>query len=731
MPESVPQVALSNSATKITRRRSAQLEDSSSTAGNSTQAPFTRTPEVALSVALLVALFTTEEAAALAGVTEQAIRKAISDGRLDAEPYEIAEGRHKGRKAYRIPAKALFSLYPHARRAWELKQAQAAQLPAEPIAAPAEPEAPLSLKDWQRSVMDARLALLRYLEDQVVQLEAQRATQSAVRVGQKGRAIQQLVVDAERGQLPEEVQKLIPTANARGGKAGGRTLSTRTLERWLDAAKTGLDQLAPKAAQKPEPWWARPLLEQYRQPQKPSLAMARELLIQICPANRTVPSYDAAWRHWQKIGEVEKERGRLLPRELKTLQPFVRRDISDLLPLDVLTADGHTFDAEVAHPVHGRPFRPEITTVMDIATRRIVGWSVGLAEAAIEIVDAMRHAVLNAGLPAVFYTDNGPGYINGRMVDLCARTGITHTTSIPYNSQARGVIERAQRSVWVELTAKRLPTYMGKDMDRQARQIVYKATRKGEPGYLLGWFDFLTFIGAAVEAYNSRAHSTLKGQSPAAKWQAFVDGGWTAQNPAVSLVDFMPQVVRQVARGELSLFGQRYFSKELAEYHGDKVRVAFDVHDATKVRVLDLEGRYLGEALFEANSRAYFPKAFIEQARDKRERGRMKRLQSHADEVRAERQLEVLTTTGELTERELELAEGEAADVGMVLGQPAVTTPTTAAPTQGQALRPKFADDREWALWVRANPELADASEAAELEQRLRIDIDFRLWVNA
>jgi putative transposase len=65
---------------------------------------------------------------------------------------------------------------------------------------------------------------------------------------------------------------------------------------------------------------------------------------------------------------------------MKNIKPFVRRDISQLQPNDVWTADGHTFDAEVQHPMHGRPFRPEITAIIDVATRRIIGWSVGLAE---------------------------------------------------------------------------------------------------------------------------------------------------------------------------------------------------------------------------------------------------------------------------------------------------------------------------------------------------------------
>jgi putative transposase len=55
------------------------------------------------------------------------------------------------------------------------------------------------------------------------------------------------------------------------------------------------------------------------------------------------------------------------------------RDIAQLQPNDVWTADGHLRCRGAASDAW-RPFRPEITAIIDVATRRIIGWSVGLAE---------------------------------------------------------------------------------------------------------------------------------------------------------------------------------------------------------------------------------------------------------------------------------------------------------------------------------------------------------------
>lgn len=86
-------------------------------------------------------------------------------------------------------------------------------------------------------------------------------------------------------------------------------------------------------------------------------------------------------RRWlDKVGNVERERGRRGARDLKNILPHKRREFMHLKPAAIYTADGHTFDAEVLNPLSGLPFRPEITTVLDVGTRRCMGWSVGLKQ---------------------------------------------------------------------------------------------------------------------------------------------------------------------------------------------------------------------------------------------------------------------------------------------------------------------------------------------------------------
>ena len=222
-------------------------------------------------------------------------------------------------------------------------------------------------------------------------------------------------------------------------------------------------------------------------------------------------------RFIRSLGALARNRGRMGPRKLKELRAYVIRDFSMLEPGDVYMADGHCFDAEVRHPEHGKPFRPEIMTVIDVATRKIVGWTAGLAESGPLVADALRKTVEWNGIPSIFYTDRGSGFINERLADevngILARVGITHRVSLPYNSQARGVIERVHQSIWVR-AAKEMPTFMGANMDPEARQRMFKRGRKGiatlgSSRLILEWPDFCQFAAFQVSEYNGRAHRAL------------------------------------------------------------------------------------------------------------------------------------------------------------------------------------------------------------------------------
>ncbi len=508
-----------------------------------------------------------------------------------------------------------------------------------------------TLLNWQREIAENRLFVVRYIQQQIKQ------------GAKKTPAIEKFITDANALLLPVEMQDAVSKANAKAGE--DRTVSRRSVFDWIktveDAEKHKINVisvLAPKARQANVPAWATDLLKLWAQPQKPTLAAVLELLPNYLKDDVPCPTYNQAYRFInEKMGNVEAQRGRMGSRELKNLKPFIRRDTEQLLPTDVYTADGHCFDAEVAHPMHGKPFRPEITAIIDVATRRLVGWSIDLAESGWAVLDAVRMSACECGIPAIFYVDNGSGYKNqmmgakGRGVMARLNTEMSH--ALPYNSQAKGLIERSHQSIWIK-AAKNLPSYIGKDMDAEASNKMFKLTRSeikqiGVSKGLIAWTDFLNFAAQVVSDYNNKPHSSLKRitdpvtlkkryLSPLEAWNEALEMGapidrvedWDAEDL------FRPYEERKVRRGEIELFGNRYFSQDLSEYHGDTVLVGYDIHNADQITVRDEDGRLICYAKWNANKRAYFPQTKVEQARQRRADGRLRRLAVKQDEVRLE-----------------------------------------------------------------------------------------------
>lgn len=526
-----------------------------------------------------------------------------------------------------------------------------------------------SLKNWQVETMDARMVFMRLIE-------------RAEPVIGATKAIKQIAQQASHGELPAELRPFVQKANKRhGSDNSGRTLSQTSLWRWWsDWKRSGKKAvvLAPNlgkddngqiisAGREEIPLWAPAFLAAYRVPQKISVNQA--VANMKLPAGIKAPSVHQAYRFIQKYSKLDIQRGRKSSKELLGQKSYCERDTSKFNPGDICLCDGHSFKAYVAHPAHGRPFHPEVCAVLDAVTRAAIGWSAGLAESADTVADAVRHAVTTNDMkpegciPAILYTDKGAGNMSdvnaAELTGRFARLGITFKTGIPGRSQARGRVERPQKTIWIS-AAKRLPTYTGEDMDSLVRRKVYLhldsavrlAKKNGttpESQILISWANFLLLCQETIDNYNRTPHSALpkitdsvtglrRHMCPLEMWSHHLAQGWTPTLPDPDELEmlFRPQTSVKTRRGLVRIWGNSYHSKDLEHYHGETVHVGFDIHDASQVWVRDQHERLICIAKFEGNKRDFYPVPVVEQAVEQRRQRRIKTAMNRVDEIEAE-----------------------------------------------------------------------------------------------
>lgn len=471
----------------------------------------------------------------------------------------------------------------------------------------------------QTRVMLARIQVCRLLNDA-------RATGMSL-----SHACQMFAVELRSGNASQKLMTLAIEANDR--PRAGHVISASTLSNWHHLFTLYGDKgLVPGSRQKnmAVPAWAGAFLRRYQQPQKPSVEDAYRLFSSDMKG-QALPSIHQVRRFLAKLSPEAREQGRMGKSELKTVQAFKGRAFKHLYPNDIWTADGHTFDAEISHPHYAnKVFRPEITTFADIRTRRIVGFSVELAESSTAVLDGLRVSVKAEGVPANLYVDNGSGYKNAVIEGIVERIGTTMTHAIAYNSQAKGVIERINQ-LWVRL-AKRLPSYIGADMDKEAKTLVHKVSRKAlKEGVasraIVGWDSFMEMAQAAIDEYNNSLHSTLK-QTPNDVLAEFIEQGWAPVGTDWAALDklMMPMLERTTTRGLVQIHNRKYAHPQLVDHHGDTVQVAYDISDASKVWIYDMNLRLICEATRDGHMTPYQSDSRLADMRENRARAQINRL---------------------------------------------------------------------------------------------------------
>lgn len=421
--------------------------------------------------------------------------------------------------------------------------------------------------------------------------------------------------------------------------AGG--LSAPTLKRWLAAyIKTGKNALLPKHTGRVRQTYAWDIraIALYNLPGKPGFADVSSRLIQegfgdatesrvkrylkALPATLGANSPARVGKHLHQL----------------TRQKFQRRSLEEVLVGEIYAGDGHTSDCYVASPNTGKPYRLELTVWIDIKSSYIAGWWPSESESTVSTLFAMSHALRQHNhVPAWAYVDRGPGYRSKLLADedtgFYSRFDIGVIGALPGNPHGKGWIERFFRTVRDKHDKFFAggQVYCGDDMAPEVNRRLSAdlATGKRVLPSLRSYMDSFT---SWLEHYHHSPQDKLGGRTPAQVWNELRPVPVEISMDAVARPRAECSVLRQTVR----LHNRFYYAEALALYDAAKVDVEYDLHNDSHVWVFDKKGRFIVEAK-QTGTIGVLPTSRLEEGRDRRLAGQIKRLERHASEARARR----------------------------------------------------------------------------------------------
>jgi transposase InsO family protein len=206
-----------------------------------------------------------------------------------------------------------------------------------------------------------------------------------------------------------------------------------------------------------------------------------------------------------------------------------------------------------------KKFRTYLLVIIDDATRFVVHGEFYADQKLPILEDGLRKAILRYGSPRSLYVDNGKIFTSTWLQLSCAKLNIRHLKTRPYSPEAKGKVERFNRTVenfLAELSVQKVDT-----LDELNR----------------------LFSAWLSEGYNNKSHGALNGKTPAEIFAS--DGAPLHFHSIETLADaFLHEAERKVDKtGCLSLNGKIFDAG--SEWVRKKVTVRFDPFNLEEIQL--------------------------------------------------------------------------------------------------------------------------------------------------
>lgn len=327
-----------------------------------------------------------------------------------------------------------------------------------------------------------------------------------------------------------------------------------------------------------------------------------------------IPSYSTFCRHIENdITEGLKTLGRYGEKAFKDrYAPYIKRLYDNMESNEWWIADNHTFDVMTTDD--GKTtHRLYLTAFMDARSGILTGIYVTNNPSSQATLIALRKGIMEYGIPANIYVDNGREFLTFDVGGLghrqkkstkdkftpppvFERLGIKMTNAIVRNAKAK-IIER--RFLDLKNSISRLfETFTGGNVLEKPESLKTILKTRKIPNDI----DFTQQIEMIVKYYFNRdtyngAVAKDKGKLKQQVYEENLLHKRIAEESELNLMLMRSSKAQTVGRRgvHLTISGQRidYFNKELLDMQGKKVYYRYDPDNLSAIRIYDLEDRYL------------------------------------------------------------------------------------------------------------------------------------------
>lgn len=386
-----------------------------------------------------------------------------------------------------------------------------------------------------------------------------------------------------------------------------RQVSAATLYEWRKLVKgvcptERLPRLAPQRQGCTETAEIDPVVWQtfksdYMRPEKPTLNSCwRRAQARAQGLGLDIPHVKTFQRRLEReVNPLVVARMRGGPEALRHTVPPLQRSIMDLHALEAVNIDGHEWDVRVdfgAKPDGSADIgRPMMVMIQDIYSRKVLAWRIGRSESAAVVQLAFADVFKNFGIPRHCLFDNGRAFASkwitggapyrfrgrdmaGDPLGLMASLGIQVHWTTPYRGQSKP-IERAfgdlERNVGTH------PAFAGAYTGNSPAN---KPENYGTRAVPLA--QFMAVVEQGIAEHNARTDRRTEAAAGRSFDIAFNESYAAsvitrATDADLRMALLCADKVRSDRRnGSISLFGNTYWSPELADHADKPLTVRFD-----------------------------------------------------------------------------------------------------------------------------------------------------------